>query len=140
MISHFKFFHKNNGEEIFSRASMNNIDGVQYRAIVLDEYGDPVQRVHMGGIFPYEGEEYMFTWINGLSIGNGYHINHPTLYHSQTFHGTLPNFLIEHSDKEIYISSIDFYGEVFDVNNCTNIYHFTNSEPFRNLTITAVIL
>ena len=140
MISNFKFFSKNNGDDILKVASMNNIGGVQYRNLIYTEHGDPVQRVHMGGTFPFNGDEYKFTWINGLFIGNGYHINHPNIYECQTFHGTLPNFLIEHSDKEIYMSSIDFYGDVFNINNCQNIYHFTNSEPFRNLTIRAIII
>lgn len=140
MISNFKFFSKNNSEELFNMASMRNINGVQYRRIIYDSYDDPVQRVVMGGCFPFSGMDYQFTWIHSLTIGNGYHINGPELYECQTYHGSLPNFLIENSDKEIYIYSIDLYGDVFYSYNCGNIYHFTNNEPYRNLTIKAIVL
>ena len=53
MISEFKFFSKNNGEDVLKLASMTNICGVQYRNLIYNEYNDPVQRVHMGGMFPF---------------------------------------------------------------------------------------
>ena len=57
MISDFKFFSKNNGKHVLNVASMTNICGVQYRNLIYNDYGDPVQRVHMGGVFPYSGDQ-----------------------------------------------------------------------------------
>lgn len=140
MISNFKFFSKNNGKEILSVASMTNIGGIQYRRIIFNEYDDPVQRVHMGGMFPFEGDQYEFTWIPTSYIGNGYYTNDTFNTYAQVYHGSLPNFLLQYSDRKILIYSIDLYGDTFFTYNCITMWHFTNEEPYRNLTIRAIIL
>jgi hypothetical protein len=38
MIGEFKFFSKNNGEDVFNTASMRNICGVQYRNLIYNDY------------------------------------------------------------------------------------------------------
>jgi hypothetical protein len=139
MISDFKFFSKNNGEDAFNKASMRNIGGVQYRNLIYNEYGDPVQRVNMGGMFPFSGDQYEFTWIETTVIGEGEYIE-GELTRVNTYHGSLPNFLLQYGNAKILIYCIDFYGERFFQHNCRDIYHFTNEEPYRNLTIHAIII
>ena len=139
MISEFKFFSKNDGAKILNVASMRNICGVQYRSLIINEYGDLVQRVHMGGVFPYSGDEYEFTWIERSVIGEGDYIE-GELTSVREYHGSLPNFLMHYGNAKILIYSIDFYGERFFSHNCSSLYHFTNEEPYRNLTIQAIII
>jgi hypothetical protein len=139
MISNFKFFSKNNGDDVLKIASMNNIGGVQYRNLIYNEHGDPVQRVHMGGMFPFNGDEYEFTWIETTVVGNGYYID-GELTGVTRYHGSLPNFLLQYGNAKILIYRIDLYGETFFRYNCRDIYHFTNEEPYRNLTIDAIII
>jgi hypothetical protein len=139
MISEFKFFSKNNGEDVLKLASMTNICGVQYRNLIYNEYGDTVQRVNMGGMFPFSGDQYEFTWIETTVVGEG-HYTEGELTSVSTFHGSLPNFLMQYSDRKILIYRIDFYGEIFFRHNCRDLYHFTNDEPYRNLTIDAIII
>jgi hypothetical protein len=139
MISEFKFFSKNNGGDVLKLASMTNICGVQYRNLIYNEYGDPVQRVNMGGVFPYSGDQYEFTWIETTVVGEGHYIE-GELTSVSTFHGSLPNFLMQYGNAKILIYRIDFYGEMFFRYNSNSIYHFTNDEPYRNLTIHAIIL
>jgi hypothetical protein len=140
MIGEFKFFSKNDGAKILNVASMTNIGGIQYRRLIYNEYNDPVQRIHMGGVFPFSGDEYQFTWIPGSYVGNGYHTNDTFNTYTQTYHGSLPNFLLQYSERKILIYSIDFYGETFFLHNCITMWHFTNEEPYRNLTINAIVL
>lgn len=139
MISEFKFFSKNNGENTLKLASMRNICGVQYRNLIYNEYGDPVQRVHMGGVFPYSGDGYEFTWIESTVVGDGYYIE-GELTATRAYHGSLPNFLMQYGNAKILIYRIDFYGERFFRHNCRDIYHFTNDEPYRNLEIHAIVI
>jgi hypothetical protein len=139
MISEFKFFSKNNGENTLKLASMRSICGVQYRNLIYNEYGDPVQRVHMGGVFPYLGDEYEFTWIERTVVGEGNYIE-GELTAVSGYHGSLPNFLMQYGNAKILIYRIDFNGERFFRHNCRDIYHFTNDEPFRNLDIHAIII
>ena len=139
MISEFKFFSKNNGEDVLKLASMTNICGVQYRNLIYNEYGDPVQRVNMGGIFPFSGDQYEFTWIETTVVGDGHYIE-GELTSVSRYHGSLPNFLMQYGNAKILIYRIDFYGERFFRHNCRDIYHFTNDEPYRNLTIDAIII
>jgi hypothetical protein len=140
MISEFKFFSKNNGEDVFNVASMRNIGGVQYRNLIYNDYGDPIQRVNMGGVFPYSGDQYQFTWIETSVAGEGHYIEGHYIEGELTYHGSLPNFLMQYRNAEILIYRIDFYGEMFFRHNCNSIYHFTNEEPYRNLTIHAIII
>jgi hypothetical protein len=139
MISEFKFFSKNDGGDVLKLASMTNICGVQYRNLIYNEYGDPVQRVHMGGMFPFSGDQYEFTWIETTVVGEGHYIE-GELTSVSTYHGSLPNFLMQYGNAKILIYRIDFYGEMFFRYNSNSIYHFTNDEPYRNLTIHAIIL
>jgi len=139
MISEFKFFSKNNGEDVLKLASMTNICGVQYRNLIYNEYGDPVQRVNMGGIFPFSGDQYEFTWIETTVVGDGHYIE-GELTSTSRYHGSLPNFLMQYGNAKILIYRIDLYGERFFRHNCRDIYHFTNDEPYRNLTIDAIII
>jgi hypothetical protein len=139
MISNFKFFSKNNGDDILKIASMNNIGGVQYRNLIYNEYGDPVQRVNMGGMFPFSGDQYEFTWIETTVVGEGHYIE-GELTSTSKYHGSLPNFLLQYGNSKILIYRIDLYGERFFQHNCRDIYHFTNDEPYRNLTIDAIII
>lgn len=139
MISEFKFFSKNDRVDVFKVASMRNISGIQYRNLIYNEYGDPVQRVNIGGVFPYSGDEYEFTWIENTVIGQGEYIE-GELTGVSTFHGSLPNFLMQYGNAKILIYKIDLYGEVFFRHNCRDIYHFTNDEPYRNLTIHAIVI
>lgn len=139
MIGEFKFFSKNNGENTLKLASMRNICGVQYRNLIYNEYGDPVQRVHMGGVFPYSGDEYEFTWISTTVVGQGEYIE-GELTSVREYHGSLPNFLMQYGNAKILIYRIDFYGERFFQYNCSTMYHFTNDEPYRNLTIHAIVI
>ena len=139
MISEFKFFSKNNGEDVLKLASMTNICGVQYRNLIYNEYGDPVQRVNMGGMFPFSGDQYEFTWIETTVVGEGHYID-GELTNVSRYHGSLPNFLMQYGNAKILIYGIDFYGERFFQHNCRDIYHFTNDEPYRNLTIDAIII
>jgi hypothetical protein len=139
MISDFKFFSKNNGEDGFNTASMRNICGVQYRNLIYNDYGDPVQRVHMGGVFPYSGDQYEFTWIETTVVGEGHYIE-GELTSVKAYHGSLPNFLTQYGNAKILIYRIEFYGETFFRHNCNSIYHFTNDDPYRNLEINAIIL
>jgi hypothetical protein len=112
MISEFKFFSKNNGEDVLKLASMTNICGVQYRNLIYNEYGDPVQRVNMGGIFPFSGDQYEFTWIETTVVGDGHYIE-GELTSTSRYHGSLPNFLMQYGNAKILIYRIDFYGERF---------------------------
>ena len=139
MISNFKFFSKNNGDDVLKIASMSNIGGVQYRNLIYNEYGDPVQRVNMGGVFPFSGDQYEFTWIDTTVVGDGYYID-GELTSVSRYHGSLPNFLLQYGNAKILIYKIDLYGERFFQHNCRDIYHFTNEEPYRNLTIDAIII
>jgi hypothetical protein len=139
MISEFKFFSKNNGEDAFGVASMRNIGGVQYRNLIYNEYGDPVQRVNIGGVFPFSGDQYEFTWIETTVVGEGHYIE-GELTSVNTYHGSLPNFLMQYGNAKILIYRIDFYGEMFFRYHSNSIHHFTNEEPFRNLTINAIII
>jgi hypothetical protein len=139
MISEFKFFSKNNGEDVLKLASMTNICGVQYRNLIYNEYGDPVQRVHMGGMFPFSGDQYEFTWIETTVVGEGHYIE-GELTGVSTYHGSLPNFLMQYGNAKILIYRIDFYGEMFFRHNSNFIYHFTNDEPYRNLEIHAIVI
>ena len=139
MISEFKFFSKNNGEDVLKLASMTNICGVQYRNLIYNEYGDPVQRVNMGGIVPFSGDQYEFTWIETTVVGDGHYIE-GELTSTSRYHGSLPYFLMQYGNAKILIYRIDFYGERFFRHNCRDIYHFTNDEPYRNLTIDAIII
>ncbi len=139
MISNFKFFSKNNGDDVLKIASMNNIGGVQYRNLIYNEYGDPVQRVNMGGFFPFSGDQYEFTWIDTTVVGDGHYIE-GELTSTSKYHGSLPNFLLQYGNNKILIYRIDLYGERFFQHNCRDIYHFTNEEPYRNLTIDAIII
>jgi hypothetical protein len=139
MISEFKFFSKNNGEDVLKLASMTNICGVQYRNLIYNEYGDPVQRVHMGGMFPFSGDQYEFTWIETTVVGEGHYIE-GELTSVSTYHGSLPNFLMQYGNAKILIYRIDFYGEMFFRYNSNSIYHFTNDEPYRNLEIHAIVI
>ena len=139
MISDFKFFSKNNRDNLFDKASMRNICGVQYRNLIYNEYGDPVQRVNMGGVFPFSGDQYEFTWIDTTVVGDGYYID-GELTSVSRYHGSLPNFLLQYGNAKILIHRIDLYGERFFQHNCRDIYHFTNEEPYRNLTIDAIII
>ena len=107
MISEFKFFSKNDGAKILNVASMRNICGVQYRRLIINEYGDIVQRVHMGGVFPYSGDEYEFTWIERSVIGEGDYIE-GELTSVREYHGSLPNFLMHYGNAKILIYSIDY--------------------------------
>lgn len=134
----FKFFR---GELLHRRASMNLIAGVQYRTIISDSNGGFIQRVHMGGQFPFEGTSYQFTWIDEPRLGNGYYINEPTIYPTTTYSNySLPNFLMENSHKQIYIYSIECNGKIFFKEHCDELYHFTNEEPYRRLEIKAVTI
>ena len=139
MISNFKFFSKNNGDNVLKIASMSNIGGVQYRNLIYNEYGDPVQRVNMGGVFPFSGDQYEFTWIENTVVGDGYYID-GELTGVSRYHGSLPNFLLQYGNAKILIYKIDLYGERFFRHNCREIYHFTNEEPYRDLTIDAIII
>jgi hypothetical protein len=139
MISEFKFFSKNNGKNVLKVASMTNICGVQYRNLIYNEYGDPVQRVHMGGVFPFSGDEYQFTWIESTAICEGHSIE-GELTSVTTFHGSLPNFLMQYENAKILIFRINFEGEMFFKYNCNSLFHFTNEEPYRNLIIHAIII
>jgi hypothetical protein len=139
MISEFKFFSKNNGENTLKLASMRNICGVQYRNLIYNEYGDPVQRVHMGGVFPYSGDGYEFTWIESTVVGDGYYIE-GELTGTRAYYGSLPNFLMQYGNAKILIYRIDFNGERFFRHNCRDIYHFTNDEPYRYLEIHAIVI
>lgn len=139
MISNFKFFSKNNGDDVLKIASMSNIGGVQYRNLIYNEYGDPVQRVNMGGVFPFSGDQYEFTWIENTVVGDGYYID-GELTGVSRYHGSLPNFLLQYGNAKILIYKIDLYGERFFRHNCREIYHFTNEEPYRDLTIDAIII
>jgi hypothetical protein len=139
MISEFKFFSKNNGKDVLKVASMENICGVQYRRMIYNEYGDKVQRVNMGGVFPFSGDEYEFTWIDTTVIGNGYYIEgEPTT--TTRYHGSLPNFLMHYGNAKILVYRIDFGDEWFFSHNCIDMYHFTNAEPYRDLTIHAIVI
>jgi hypothetical protein len=93
----------------------------------------------MGGVFPYSGDQYEFTWIETTVVGEGHYIE-GELTSVSTFHGSLPNFLMQYGNAKILIYRIDFYGEMFFRYNSNSIYHFTNDEPYRNLTIHAIIL
>lgn len=139
MIGEFKFFSKNNSCDVLKIASMTNIDGVQYRRIIYNEYGDKVQRVNMGGVFPFSGDEYEFTWIDTTVIGDGYYSEgEPTT--TTAYHGSLPNFLMHYSHAKIFVYRIDCHGEMFFSHNCIDMYHFTNAEPYRDLTIHAIVI
>jgi len=139
MISDFKFFSENNGKHVLNVASMTNICGVQYRNLIYNDYGDPVQRVHMGGVFPYSGDQYEFTWIETTVVGEGHYVE-GELTSVSAYHGSLPNFLMQYGNAKILIYRIEFYGETFFRHNCNSIYHFTNDDPYRNLEINAIIL
>jgi hypothetical protein len=139
MISEFKFFSKNNGGYVLKLASMTNICGIQYRNLIYNEYGDPIQRVNIGGVFPFSGDQYEFTWIETTVVGEGHYIE-GELTSVSTYYGSLPNFLMQYGNAKILIYRIDFYGELFFRHNSNSIHHFTNEEPFRNLTINAIIL
>jgi hypothetical protein len=93
----------------------------------------------MGGMFPFNGDEYEFTWIETTVVGNGYYID-GELTGVTRYHGSLPNFLLQYGNAKILIYRIDLYGETFFRYNCRDIYHFTNEEPYRNLTIDAIII
>jgi hypothetical protein len=86
---------------------MTNICGVQYRNLIYNEYGDPVQRVHMGGMFPFSGDQYEFTWIETTVVGEGHYIE-GELTGVSTYHGSLPNFLMQYGNAKILIYRIDF--------------------------------
>ena len=43
MISDFKFFSENNGAHVLNVASMRNIGSIQYRNLIYNDYGDPIQ-------------------------------------------------------------------------------------------------
>ena len=139
MISEFKFFSKNDGGHVLKVASMRNICGVQYRNLIYNDYGDPIQRVNIGGVFPFSGDQYEFTWIETTVVGEGHYIE-GELTSVSTYHGSLPNFLMQYGNAKILIYKIDFYGEMFFRYNSNSIYHFTNDEPYRNLTIHAIII
>ena len=93
----------------------------------------------MGGIFPFSGDQYEFTWIETTVVGDGHYIE-GELTNVSRYHGSLPNFLMQYGNAKILIYRIDFYGERFFRHNCRDIYHFTNDEPYRNLTIDAIII
>ena len=139
MISEFKFFSKNDGGHVLKVASMRNICGVQYINLIYNDYGDPIQRVNIGGVFPFSGDQYEFTWIETTVVGEGHYIE-GELTSVSTYHGSLPNFLMQYGNAKILIYKIDFYGEMFFRYNSNSIYHFTNDEPYRNLTIHAIII
>jgi hypothetical protein len=139
-MNSFKFFSNNDNLKRLRIKSMDNICGVQYRRLITNEYGDLVQRVHLGGVFPFEGTSYSFTWLPISYVGNGYYTNDTFNTYTQVYNGSLPNFLMEHSDKKILIYSIEFGEYGFYSENSDIMYHFTNEEPYRNLTISAILL